>query len=113
MIAGMKAGRTLALAVLPLALLAACTSGSPGPTLETSPSRTAGGSTTAPSESPSGVVVPDLRGLETTHADRLLEAYGLKMSVDPIGGKTRKLVAQRPKEGTVVELNSIVTVQAK
>jgi len=121
MIAGMKTWRTLALAVLPLALLAGCTGGSPGPSLEpsqnfgaTSSAGSTGSTTRLPtSPSPSGVVVPDLRGLDTRHADQLLEAYGLKLSVNPIGGKTNKVVAQRPEVGTVVPLLTVVTVQAR
>jgi hypothetical protein len=67
-----------------------------------------------PAPFPLEATIPDLSGLTTAQADQELQAIGLLLYVNAVGGGHDKVVlTQTPAPGAAAELGSRVTVTAR
>jgi hypothetical protein len=66
-----------------------------------------------PETTEQAIEVPDVQGLTTTEADRVLIGVGLLLQVTTEGGDDALVLSQSPQPGTVVDPGTTVTVRAR
>ena len=69
--------------------------------------------TTEPSETSAGPVVPDLVGMRRVAASRQLDDLGVLYLIDPVKGRSDRVVRQNPAPGAAVRPATNVLLQVR